>query len=247
MVSKPGDSWTRPPSSLSLAEGDVHLWRVDLSTELPANLESAVSPDELERAGRFRFEEDRHRHLLSSYAVREVLSRYLGVAPGDVPIAIAARGKPYLKGKGIHFSVSHSRGVAVVAVAGARVGVDVEEMDMAFPHMEVADRFFSEGEAEAIRSEVDHQRRAALFFSYWTRKEALLKASGGGLYEDPRLFDLSRSRPGEVSRADFKGGKWTIAELEPAKGVFCSLVLEGELRRIQRYLWEPPAGRQSGR
>jgi 4'-phosphopantetheinyl transferase len=210
-----------------------------LGMGLPVGFESVVSPDELERAGRFSFEDDRHRHLLSSYATREVLSRYLRVSPGGIPIAITAKGKPHLKGEGIRFSVSHSRSVAVVAVARARVGVDVEEMDTGFPHAEVAERFFSEEEAHAVRAEADPQRRAALFFSYWTRKEALLKASGEGLHADLKCVDFSAAQKGEGSWMDHGGARWAVAELGPERGVFCSLALEGELRRVERYVWEP--------
>jgi 4'-phosphopantetheinyl transferase len=224
---------------LRLTEGEVHLWWVDLSTRLPGGFESGVSPDELDRAGRFRFEEDRQRYLLSSYAVREVLSRYLSVAPGDVRMAITVKGKPYLKAEGLNFSLSHAKRVAVVAVARARVGVDVEEMVIDYPHMEVAERFFVKGEVEALKAEGNPLKRVALFFSYWTRKEALLKASGEGLYED--LKDTDFSKPGSTVgfQIDHGGSRWTVAELEPAQGVFCSVALEGDLRSIERYVWEP--------
>jgi 4'-phosphopantetheinyl transferase len=212
----------------------------DLGRGLHPGFESSISPDEAERAERFRFEADRRRHIISGYAVREVLSRYLKVAPRDVPIATAVKGKPCLKGGGTYFSVSHTKAVAVVAVALARVGVDVEEMDAGFPHAEVAERFFSEGEAHAVRAEADPQRRAAIFFSYWTRKEALLKASGEGLHADPKCVDFSVTQKGEGSWMDHGGVRWAVAELEPERGVFCSLALEGGLRRVERYAWEPP-------
>jgi 4'-phosphopantetheinyl transferase len=239
MSTKLEGSWVPPPEVLRLADGEVHLWRIDLGIKLPEWLDSVVSPDELDRAERFRFEEDRQRYLLSSYAVREVLSRYLSVAPGDVRMAITAKGKPYLKGEGLNFSLSHAKRVAAVAVARARVGVDVEDMVIDYPHMEVAERFFVKGEVEALKAEGDPLKRVALFFSYWTRKEALLKASGEGLYED--LKDTDFSKPGSTAgfRIDHGGSRWTVAELEPAQGVFCSVALEGDLRSIERYAWEP--------
>jgi len=241
MTTKPEGSWAHPPDVLRLKVGEVHLWRADLSARLPAGFESVVSPDELERAGRFRFKEDGQRHLLSSYAVREVLSRYLSVAPGDVRMAITAKGKPYLKGGGPHFSLSHAKRVAIVAVARARVGADVEEMVMDYPHMEVAERFFVKGELEALKAEADPMKRVALFFSFWTRKEALLKASGEGLYEDLKDTDFSKAVSAAGFQMDHGGSRWTVAELEPAQGVFCSVALEGDLRSIERYVWEPPA------
>jgi 4'-phosphopantetheinyl transferase len=237
--SRSEEVWGCPPKEPRIVEGEVYLWRIDLGRGLPDGHEAVLSPDEVARAERFRFKEDRQRYLLSSYAVREVLSRYLSVTPRDVRMAITAKGKPYLKGEGLNFSLSHAKRVAVVAVARARVGVDVEEMVIDYPHMEVAERFFVKGEVEALRAEGDPLKRVALFFSYWTRKEALLKASGEGLYED--LRDTDFSKPGSTAgfQIDHGGSRWTVAELEPAQGVFCSVALEGDLRSIERYAWEP--------
>jgi len=235
---RPEGVWGCPPKEPRIAEGEVHLWRIDLGRGLPDGHEAVLSPDEVARAERFRFERDRHQYLLSSYTLREILSRYLGVPAGEVPIATTAKGKPYLRegaGRGIHFSLSHTHGVAMAAVARERVGVDIEEMAEDYPHMEVAENFFAREEVEALQAEADPQKRARLFFSYWTRKEALLKATGEGLYEDLRSIDLS----GMGATVDYRGSEWTVVELEPDGKLFCCFVLEGSLTHMERYQWEP--------
>lgn len=230
--------WVAPPRELSLGNGEVHLWWVDLGRELPPSAEEALSPDEVARAARFRFERDRHQFLLSGYALRDVLSRYLGEPARAIELWVSAKGKPSLKGRHgqeLHFSLSHAALTAVVAVSRARVGVDVERLVEDYPHMDVADGFFARGEAERLRAEKDAPARAALFFSYWTRKEALLKASGEGLYGGLDGIDLSAAG----SEVTYRGKKYSVAELEPEGRSLCSLAVEGPLGRVERYRWEP--------
>jgi 4'-phosphopantetheinyl transferase len=235
--------WKSPPERLWLADGGVHLWRIDLGRSLPPDYGKGVSLGELERARRFRFDLDRHQYLLSAYALREILSRYVGIAQGDIPIRSTEKGKPYLRvedvGQSIFFSLSHAANRAMVAVARARVGVDVEEAVDDYPHMDVAEAYFAEGEAEALRGKKDPGERGKLFFSYWTRKEALLKATGEGLYRDLREIDLSRAGSTKEAPIGYGGGDWAIVELEPDGKLFCSLAVEGSVRNIERYEWGP--------
>lgn len=159
--------------------------------------------------------------------------------PASIPIRASALGKPYLRehdvGQRIFFNLSHTKERAVVAVARARVGVDVEEEVEDYPYMEVADRYFADGEAGALKRESDTARRADLFFRYWTRKEALLKASGEGMHGELKEADLSSPGPG----VRYKGAEWTAVELEPEGKFYCCLVVEGRVSRVELYGWEP--------
>lgn len=179
----------RWPAALRLAAGEVHVWwrRDAESAELPLG-EDWLSDDERARAERFRFE-----HLQASFRRRQgflrgVLGRYLGRAPAGIEFVAGERGKPLLALEGEHalgFNLSHSKEWILVAVArGLDVGVDVQarlplkELDaMALQIMTPAEhaRFLPET-AEA---------RFRLFYRLWARKEAVLKASGLGLYREP--------------------------------------------------------------
>lgn len=232
-------AWMAPPIDPRVEDGAVHLWRCSLRRAMPKDLEAVLAWDELARAGRFKLERDRKSFLLSAYAVRRILSIYLGVPGGLVPIAVSAKGKPYLKGdiggEALHFNLSHHSGVVMVAVAKARVGVDVEGVDEVFPCDEVGRGFFAPGEAGSIQREPGGRHKARLFFGYWTKKEALLKAAGEGLYEDLSRVDFS----GGGEAVDYGGSRWTVVEMELEGRVLCSLALEWELKKVQRFVWEP--------
>jgi 4'-phosphopantetheinyl transferase len=83
-------------------------------------------------------------------------------------------GRPRLTGTGLHVSISHSGATVAVAVSRAgEVGVDVQQVD--------DDRVRELSPLVLAESEAGHVAAADDFFTYWTRKEALVKATGDGV------------------------------------------------------------------
>ena len=83
-------------------------------------------------------------------------------------------GRPRLPGTGLDVSISHSGTTVAVAVSNAgAVGVDVQQ---------VADDAVQELSPLVLAEpEAGHVVVAGDFFTYWTRKEALVKATGDGV------------------------------------------------------------------
>lgn len=97
------------------------------------------------------------------------------------------------KVQGLHFNLSHARGLVVVAVAhGRRVGVDVAWVGGAAPIDRVAERFFSPAERAALQRAPGELRREC-FHTIWVRKEALLKGIGAGI--SARIYGTDFSGP----------------------------------------------------
>nr|MCU0624624.1 hypothetical protein [Gemmatimonadaceae bacterium] len=111
---------------MALVPARIDLWTVDLAG--PAPSEALLSPAERARADRFRFARDRHRYLVAHDAMRRILGAALGVAPGALVFDHGPQGKPALAGSpGVHFNLSHSEDLAVLAVTTrGPIGVDVE-------------------------------------------------------------------------------------------------------------------------
>jgi len=151
-----------------------------------AAYEALMSDEERARHQRFMFERDRDLFLATRALVRAALSRYADVRPEAWRFERTEHGKPYLVGPAgvpeLHFNLSNTYGLVACAVSGAlpRVGVDVENTTRGTDALEIADRFFSGLEVEALHAlpDSDHQAR---FFSYWTLKESYIKARGLGL------------------------------------------------------------------
>jgi 4'-phosphopantetheinyl transferase len=120
-------------------------------------------------------------------AARAALGRILAAALGEAdPPALAPdeKGKPRLAvdpGR-LAFNLSHSGGLALVALApgGLDVGVDIERIKERRDLARLAARWLPEADARAVAA-VPPADQAAVFYPAWTRREARVKCTGVGL------------------------------------------------------------------
>jgi 4'-phosphopantetheinyl transferase len=184
---------TMQSENFSLTGTDLHVWEANL--DAPAakvlRLRSLLSPDEVRRADRFRFERDRSRYTIGRGLLRELLGRYLAAAPETIRFRYGDHDKPLLDGAELWFNLSHSGTLALYAVTRvAEVGIDVELEDDSFAQERIAERFFSPAEVANLRAFPSNQQGLA-FMRCWTRKEAFIKARGDGLSLPLDSFDVS--------------------------------------------------------
>jgi 4'-phosphopantetheinyl transferase len=210
-----------PADDLVLPQGGIHAWFGPIgphATDI-AQLEALLDPDELRRADRFRFAHDRERYIVGHGLLRRVLSHYIGTSPQEIAFARGAHGKPFLPGQGIQFNFSDTKDGILVAVGrGLELGADVETMQRTVDHLAVSTHYFTPEEQEDILRSSDTKRR---FLELWTRKEAVLKASGVGIMEDlkvlrvdPALVSLT-IRHAEFLRMahdQYHVGTWSLGE-----------------------------------
>jgi 4'-phosphopantetheinyl transferase len=230
-------TWCQPPAELPWPHDEVHVWRTTLALPEAAavRLKQRLSADERDRMERFRFEQDRRRHLIGRGLLRTLLGGYLNLAPQDLRFKIAAAGKPHLApGQGqLQFNVSHSGQYVLIAIADGRaVGIDVEEVHDDFDVDEVAVHFFSACEQCDLKTFTGRAKIEA-FYNCWTRKEAYLKAQGAGLSFPLDQFDVSL-RPDEPARLiatrpdTAEARRWQLGALDVADGYKAALVVEGQ-------------------
>lgn len=173
---------------LTRACHQIDLWLIYYrqipSRQLPA-LHGLLSESEREQRQRYVFEDDRVRYLVTRAAVRIILSRYAAVAPGDWEFERNEYGRPKIAHchaiTDIDFNISHTHGLIAIAVGGNRaVGIDVENVVVRRPSVDIANHFFSAVEATEL-SHCREEHRSERFFEYWTLKESYIKARGMGL------------------------------------------------------------------
>jgi 4'-phosphopantetheinyl transferase len=158
----------------------VDIWTISLTAERPVFL----SPDETERAARFRFESDRLRWTRARSALREIVAGYRSTAPDLLCFTYGANGKPM--SSGIEFNLSHAGDFAMIAVTETvPVGIDIERIRR---EIEIAKLLERLGETDL--PEGTHE-----LYARWTQREARTKAAGGQLFvaptEDIRAVDLA--------------------------------------------------------
>ena len=134
--------------------------------------------------------------LTSTSHLKRWPSPRVGKASQEVVVDVDTPGSP-------RFSVSHSGSMALVALSRSHeVGPDIEQVRGDLVWRDIADKFFSLAELDALRDVPRADRRRA-FYDCWVRKEALLERSGSGSAPvDHRLHcpDRGRWRIGRGSR-----------------------------------------------
>ncbi|SFE51440.1 4'-phosphopantetheinyl transferase [Actinacidiphila alni] len=220
--------------ALTLAPGDLHIWvlpRPWTHTD-PAPLPVGELDDgERDRAAGLTRTGDRVRYLSAHVALRRLLSAYTGIEPQALrlgrdrcPCCGGPHGRPVLLGRGREtaqdwpqFSLSHSHQVAVVALAGATVGVDVQRVPPAnavrlcLPDLHPAE--------QAELAAVPGRRRPAAFARLWTRKEAYLKGLGTGLRRDLAADYLGTGAPGPARRGTpHRPAGWSVTDVPGPPG-----------------------------
>jgi 4'-phosphopantetheinyl transferase len=179
----------------------VAVWLVDLDDRSVGRdvLDAILAPDELERAARFVFEPDEWHFRVCRVALRLCLSLYTGAPAAQIHLLTGGHGKPYVAGCGIHFNVSHCGGVGLLAFTRVgEIGVDVEAVQPDIEGFEIASEHFTASEAAWIAAADGGLERAQRFTRLWTRKEAVLKATGKGIVEGLNSFDISNASTATV-------------------------------------------------
>lgn len=183
--------------NLSIESHAAHIWRallIDLAPQEPHFL-TLLSPDEVERANRFRFPKHRQRFIIARGVLREIASLYTQIPAKEIQFDYGPRGKPFLRNNplNIQFNVSHSDDIAVYAFTkDIEIGVDVEKIENDFKDA-IAQRFFSEQEYAELK-QLPEEQHINGFYTLWASKEALIKAVGEGLYVPLGNFSIALNK-----------------------------------------------------
>jgi 4'-phosphopantetheinyl transferase len=224
------------------AKAVVRLWTVDLhSLDVDGDRLLALLPrEEHLRARAPSSGVVPHRFVAARAALRAVLGDLTGAEPASVPLSTGPHGKPELPGRGsLRFNVSHSGGLALVAVASGReVGVDVERIRPRARIDGIAARSFSAEEQQALADTRD-SARLDHFYALWTAREAFVKATGRGLATPSDSFRLPPWPAGtEVPAAVEERGSaehgFSLLRLALATGYSGALVARGRDWRVER-------------
>lgn len=211
----------------------VHLWQrpLDDSQGLQYGCE-VLSPEEHKKASQYRVERPRRQFILTRGTLRFLLGTYLGKDPAELRFSYTAYGKPFLEeSQDLHFNVSHSDGMALLAVVrGREIGVDIERISETRDVRQLARRFFSAYERDSLET-LSGKALQECFFRCWTRKEAYIKAIGEGLSLPLHQFDVSVLSPvGNAllaTRPDaLEASRWMLSDV-PFSGEYAAAVAVG--------------------
>lgn len=129
------------------------------------------------KISKLKREVDKKLSLGAELLLVNAIKKYYPDIKMPLKITTGERGKPQING--VHFSLAHTGTVAVCAIADTPIGVDIEKTSRS--NAGVAKKYFNENEQKYR-------------FSYiWTRKEAAVKADGGGIALGLETIDVTNA------------------------------------------------------
>ncbi|MFE6891147.1 4'-phosphopantetheinyl transferase family protein [Streptomyces sp. NPDC057694] len=205
----------------------ARLWLVRTDGEPSGDGAGVLDAGELRRAAGFRFARHRVRYVAAHLALRGVLGERLGCAPGEVrfvrepcPECDEPHGRPAVAdAQGLHFSLSHSGDLALIALAPAPVGADVEELPSAEVAQDLSAVLHPRERAELAALGELPEHRVALGRA-WVRKEAYLKGIGTGL---ARAADLDYV--GTLPDSPGAPGGWAVRDVPVPQGYLAAVAV----------------------
>lgn len=222
---------------LSPAGAECRVWWASTELLRPWH-RTLLTEADVRRHDALRRAEDRRRFVLSRALERLALAAYLGLSPGAValdrtcPHCGEPHGKPRLADREVdlELSVTHAGDRAGLAIAHGPVGIDVEPLTGNANALAAAGLALAADEIERLQTAREEEREPA-FLTTWTRKEAVLKATGEGLTVAPTDFTVSP--PGEPpaivswpAHPELADG-FTLMALAPGPGYVASLAVLG--------------------
>ena len=239
-------SFRPAPARLMLDVYYVDVWRADLGLGPPElyRLQKTLSPDELDRAARFHFPKDQQRFIAARGVLRDILARYLGRSPAELHFCYAPFGKPSLASEcaAYSFNLSHSASIALYAVARHReVGIDLERIDPRLAEHDIAEKFFSRNEVVKLRA-LPASARLQAFFNCWTRKEAYVKARGGGLQIPLESFDVSLAPDEQAAFLSESEFGWSLRALPLDPDYAAAIAVDGKDWQLRLWQWQISPG-----
>lgn len=185
------DQW-RIPATLPTppAQGEIHLWKIDLLSP-GLDLSPLLSSDEQQRRAQLRRQDARICFGNARGALRHILSGYIHTPPERIAFSYGDKGKPYLQPphSDIQFNLSHAGKLALLIIGNnLPVGVDLEPSGQRKNLRRIARKVFTPELYQQIEplNEADFQQA---FFQHWTALEARVKAVGAGVFSPTAAFN----------------------------------------------------------
>lgn len=212
--------------SVQLSKRGVQIWYTPLHTDSVTlkRYSHMLSDREEERVVLLHSREKKAEYIIVHGALRILLGMYLGKRPADVCIETGDMGKPVLpESDQLHFSIATSGEFGVFAFSLKReVGVDIEKINRYKDLSRLINHSLS-AEEKAYLFSFPKKLQNPLFYAFWTRKEALLKAMGTGIDRPLNLVTI----PLTFNRRRGSGynGEYLYREFELGSDHICTVAV----------------------
>ena len=195
-----------------------------------------LSVEEQIQANNYYTKSLRDQYITSHGILRRILSNYTKQSPVNVEFTYNEYGKPFLKDSNIQFNMSHSHDMVGFAIAlDCRVGIDIELHNDNLDVQELNDLVLTSTESQYL-SNFKSQEKLKLFYHLWTKKEALVKATGQGLSYPMNTIEAIDLSSGQgiflANETDGLQQEWYCYELQTPRNYSSSIAIDRKIDKI---------------
>ncbi len=217
---------------MDLKAGELHIWRYthnenDYQAE---KTEPLLSKEERERCEEYVQEPEKIRYTCNHRFVRQIMAKYLNLLPAQIKFNKTSMGKPFIENSNLFFNYSYRTTFCLLAISKTNeVGVDIEKMKILQDVPTFASFTFSEKEKEIIFKSNAEKFQDTLF-TFWTFKEAAIKALGVGLNANLTQIDLSEFFYSDINPLLFDSNSiYTIKQINALDGYKAAFAVKGKI------------------
>lgn len=244
---EPEPTWSTPPSELRLTASEIHVWKASLQLPAPMleRLKTLLPEDEIARSDKYLFPHLRDHFIAGRGMLRILLARYLNCPPEGLRFGYNAWGKPTLQDASgqeiVQFNLSHSNGVVLFAFQKKEpVGIDVQHLDDAINFLQTGALVFSPDEMEVLNN-LPPENLRTVFYQFWTRKEAYIKALGKGFSAPLNQIDVRQAPEKPVLHNEhglLETTDWFVRDFIPCPGYAAAVATKGTDWQFSFYNFE---------
>ncbi len=210
-VTLAGCGWRHATHMTHTEPGCIDLWLLLCADYLIHRraLLRCLSAQENQRAQRKKVPAKQFEYILGQAALRCLLAHNLAIPNAEVCYLRGHKGKPVLDPahhrQKLHFNISHSTGVILVALSSAgEIGIDIEGINTHTSIDLVSRRAFSDLEISELKNQPQTRQRDR-FFQLWTCKEAVVKCTGDGIHSGMNQFSVQFPHSNEARISEAHG------------------------------------------
>lgn len=182
------NSWKTYVGQQLELDRNLHIFKFKVTDCIKNISTNVLSNYEVKKLNRFHHQKDKDAYMVRKYFVRILIAKYLKIQPDQVHFSVVANKKPHVKG--IEFNCSHSENYLLIGIASIPIGVDIQFMDKNFDISLLLELCLTTNELLKLNSPTHQDQN---FYKFWTRKEALLKATGEGLVDQLNQVEVLQS------------------------------------------------------
>ncbi len=219
-------------ASLFFNNKEIHLWITNHFSHEEKYLayREFLTEDEKQRERQFVTDSLRKRFVISRAILRMFLQYYLLEPNAAIELFYGKQGKPSLvdTATGLEFNLSHSQDIIIYGFArGFPIGVDIEYINPNLLKNNLENMVLSTSEIARFH-QLDQNQKIMAFYRAWTRKEAVLKATGVGLLKSLQDIEVTFTSFEKPQVTSIDGGVaqaalWSIHNIEKIPG-YCGAI-----------------------